>query len=94
MFTLEPTVTYGLIFQTVSFAILFTVFLQNMKSQLGLIRNDINYLQQTQKSLTEAFTQLGTVLTKVAVQDTRINMIEKRMDELAHGEGIIGRHKG
>jgi hypothetical protein len=39
--------------------------------------------------LTEAFRQLGKVLTQVAIQDNRINNMEKRLDELAHGKGIV-----
>lgn len=87
--TFEPTVTAGLIVQTVVLGITFTVFLQGMKSQLSLIKNDVRYLQEAQKSLAEAFTQLGRVLTSVAVQDNRINMIEKRLDELSHGKGMV-----
>lgn len=85
----EPTITYGLIFQTIALGITFTIFLQNMKAQLGLIRNDITHLQNAQESLVEAFSQLGKILTQVAVQDTRISMIEKRIDELAHGRGLV-----
>jgi hypothetical protein len=87
--TFEPTVTFGLVVQTVVLGITLTVFLQGLKSQLSLIKNDIRYLQDAQKSLAEAFTQLGRVLTSVAVQDNRINMLEKRIDELSHGKGLI-----
>lgn len=62
-----------------------------LKGTISVIRNDIGHLQETQKTMTEAFQQLGKILTQVAVQDTRISMIEKRIDELAHGEGLVGR---
>lgn len=63
-----------------------------LKGTIGVIRNDISHLQESQRTMTEAFQQLGKILTQVAVQDTRISMIEKKIDELAHGEGLVG-HK-
>lgn len=64
-------------------------FIWNMKGDLNIVKNDIRYLQKSQGALTEAFSQLGKILTAVAVQDTRINMIEKKLDELAHGHGYV-----
>lgn len=87
--TFEPTITAGLIVQTIVLGITFTIFLQNMKNQLALIKSDVSYLQKSQENLAEAFTQLGKILTQVAVQDNRINMVEKKIDELSHGKGIV-----
>lgn len=66
--------------------------LYSMKGDITIVKHDIHYLQESHKALTEAFTQLGRVLTQVAVQDQRINMLEKRVDELAHGDGIVTKH--
>jgi hypothetical protein len=63
--------------------------LYNMKGDITIVKHDLRYLQESQKALTEAFTQLGRVLTQVAVQDNRINMLEKRLDELSHGHGFV-----
>lgn len=60
-----------------------------MKNDINIVKSDVNYLQQSHKALTEAFGQLGKILTSVAVQDTRINMIDKKLDELAHGKGYV-----
>jgi len=65
----------------------------NMKGDIVIVKHDIHYLQQSHKALTEAFTQLGKVLTQVAVQDQRVNMIEKRLDEMAHGHGFVTSEK-
>lgn len=62
-----------------------------IQGQISLLRKDLTYIQKSQESLNEAFKQLGNILTQVAVQDTRLSMIEKRVDELAHGEGLIGK---
>lgn len=87
--TFEPTITFGLIIQTVILGTTIYTFLYNMKNQLSLMKNDIEHLEDAQKALAEAFKQLGRILTSVAVQDNRINMIEKRLDELAHGKGLV-----
>lgn len=83
---------------TISIGNLITVFmvagstialLYSMKGDISIVKHDIHYLQESHKSLTEAFAQLGKVLTQVAVQDQRINMLEKRIDEIAHGDGLV-----
>lgn len=85
----EPTITFGLIIQTAILGTTIYTFLYNMKNQLLLMKNDIEHLEDAQKALAEAFKQLGTILTSVAVQDNRLTMIEKRIDELAHGKGLV-----
>ncbi len=67
--------------------------LYNMKGDITIVKHDIHYLQESHKALTEAFTQLGKVLTQVAVQDNRINMVEQKLNELSHGHGFIGKTK-
>lgn len=62
-------------------------FIYSMKSEILSIRADLSNLKDAQKTLNEAFTQLGRILTQVAVQDSRLNMFEKRLDELVHGQG-------
>lgn len=61
----------------------------NMRGDIRIVKHDVHYLQQSHKALTEAFSQLGKVLTQVAVQDSRLNMIDKKLDELAHGHGYV-----
>lgn len=60
-----------------------------IKYDIASLRTDINHIKETQKSLAEAFTQLGNILTKVAVQDARVQMLEKKVDELAHNKGFV-----
>ena len=64
-------------------------FIWSMRGELGIVRRDIQYLQDSHKALTEAFNQLGKILTQVAVQDQRINTLEIRVNELAHGKGYV-----
>lgn len=60
-----------------------------LKNQIATLRQDIDHIKDNQRDLSESFKQLGSILTKVAVQDTRLNMIEKKLDELSHGQGFI-----
>lgn len=69
------------------------LFIYTIKNEISLVQSDIRHLEDGQRSLTEAFSQLGKILTQVAVQDNRINMIEKRFDELSHGRGFIRKER-
>lgn len=60
-----------------------------LRNDIISLRTDINHIKENQKSLSEAFTQLGNILTKVAVQDARLQMMEKKLDELSHGQGFV-----
>lgn len=60
-----------------------------IQNNINGLRNDITHIKENQRSLAEAFTQLGNILTKVAVQDARLQMIEKKLDELAHNKGFV-----
>lgn len=60
-----------------------------LRNEIASLRTDIEYIKTNQKMLQEAFVQLNGILTKVAVQDARLNMIEKKIDELSHGKGYI-----
>lgn len=64
-------------------------FFFGIRNEIMHLRTDIDHIKENQKSLAEAFTQLGNILTKVAVQDTRIQMMEKKIDELSHGQGFV-----
>ena len=68
-------------------------FVYSMKSEILTIKTDLSNLKDAQKTLNEAFTQLGRILTQVAVQDSRLNMFEKRLDELIHDQGYVRPNK-
>jgi hypothetical protein len=91
MFSIEYSVSLGNIITIFSVVGSVMALLYNMKGDISIVKHDIHYLQESHKALTEAFTQLGRVLTQVAVQDQRINMLEKRVDEIAHGDGLVNK---
>lgn len=64
-------------------------FYYAIRNDISSLKVSIEHIKENQKSLQEAFSQLGSILTKVAVQDTRLSMIEKKLDELSHGQGYV-----
>lgn len=60
-----------------------------LRNEIQGLKIDVNHIKDNQKALAEAFSQLGSILTKVAVQDVRLQMIEKKLDELSHGQGFV-----
>lgn len=60
-----------------------------IRAEITSLHSDVTQIKEHQKVLLESLKQLNTVLTQIAVQDARINMIEKDIDELRHGQGFI-----
>lgn len=90
---IDYSVSLGNILTIISVVGAVMTFIWTMRGDINIVKNDIRYLQESQKALTEAFSQLGKILTSVAVQDARISMIEKKMDEFAHGHGYVDSRK-
>lgn len=90
---IEYSVSLGNILTMLTVVGAVMTFIWTMRGDINIVKNDIKYLQESQKALTEAFSQLGKILTSVAVQDARITMIEKKLDELAHGHGYVDSRK-
>lgn len=86
---LDYTISVGSILQTVVIAAAAVAAFYSMRSDINVLKHDMKNLQENQKTLTEAFRQLGQVLTSIAVQDNRLIMLEKHLDELKHGKGLI-----
>ncbi len=64
----------------------FVVYIRN---ELTMLRADVTQIKDHQRLLMDAIKQLNTILTQIAVQEARLNMIEKDIDELRHGHGWI-----
>jgi hypothetical protein len=86
---LEYTITIGSILQTVVYTAAAVAFFYAMRTDINILKHDMRNLQDNQKAMTEAFSQMGRVLTSIAVQDNRIIMLEKYIDELRHGKGLV-----
>ena len=60
-----------------------------LRADVRVMRHDMGNLKERQDSLNEAFKQLGTILTQVALQDQRLVQMESRITELSHGDGYV-----
>lgn len=87
------TISIGNILQISAFAGSVIWMFLTMRADLRLLRSDLEHIEKRQNSLNEAFTQLGVILTQVAVQDNRLHMLEKNLDELRHGQGFVSQYK-
>lgn len=91
---MDWSVNLGNILQIVVMAATVMWVFVGMRSEVRILRHDVRHIEDKLEHLSEAFSQLGTVLTQVAVQDTRLSMIEKNVDELRHGRGFVEDAKG
>lgn len=85
----EWTVNVGNLIQIGAFIVMGILFFAQIRSDISVIRYQIDNLQKEQSILNQAFKQLGDILTKVAVQDERMIALYKDIDELKHGQGYI-----
>jgi K+/H+ antiporter YhaU regulatory subunit KhtT len=91
---LEYSITVGSLIQTAVAVAGFMGFFYSIRGDVKVLQHDMKSMQDSLRAMTEAFSQLGRILTQVAVQDTRINMIEKKIDELSHGQGYVKKRDG
>ncbi len=89
MFTVDWTLNIANIFNLLIFILGGCWAIISMKEDLRIVKYDIINLRESVKVLNEAFRQMGDILTKVAVQDNRLTMMDKYIDELRHGRGFI-----
>ena len=61
----------------------------SMRADVRVVKHDISNMKQRQDDLGEAFKQLGEILKQVAVQDNRLDRVEKDLDGFRRGEGFI-----
>lgn len=64
-------------------------FIVYIRTELTQLRADVTQIKDHQRLLMDAIKQLNTILTQIAVQEARLAMIEKDIDELRHGHGWV-----
>lgn len=78
---METTAVLQLL-QFVGYAVVATVF-------IVMIKADVKVIKVQMDGITENLKTLNSLLTKVAVQDNRINSIEDDIRDMKHGKGFI-----
>ncbi len=87
--TVDWTINVGTLIQALIFVGSIIALYFAMKSDIRVIRHDMKTLEQRQAVLHEAFTQLGTLLTTVAVQKTELEHVREDIREMKHGRGFV-----
>ena len=68
--------------QLVGFLIATIVVVVSMRHELKELRADVHELKVDVK-------QFAGILTSLAIQNERINLLDRRYEELRHGEGFV-----
>lgn len=87
--TFDATITIGNIAEIISIIGGGFLVLVRMGGDIRVMKADMSNLKTRVTDLNSSFEKLGIILTQVAVQDTRLVNLEKRLDELAHGRGFV-----
>lgn len=86
---LQPFLTTDNIIRFVAIVGGAITFLGYFHNTLITLKSDVSQIKEQQKILMESLRQLNTILTEIAVQNVRLNMIEKDIDDLRHKRGFI-----
>jgi hypothetical protein len=85
---MEMTVIYQ-IGQLIGMVILATIFVVMIKSDVKILKVQMDGMNDNLKLLNSSFTKLSEVLSKSEVQENRISRAEEDIRELRHGRGFV-----
>lgn len=94
MFTFDATIKLGDVMTVLGIVGGGFTFLFAMKGEIKLLTREIALQSKTLEVHSERIGKVEAVLVKQAQQDTRIQMVEKHVDELRHGEGFVRGSRG
>jgi hypothetical protein len=86
---IDWTISLGNLLQIGAFVVVGIGAFFAVRSDIRVLRHDVQKIDLRQDGLQTTLTNMSTVLTTVAVQDTRLTMAEKTIDELRHGQGFV-----
>lgn len=85
----EWTINIGHVITLLSIVVGAVVAFTSIQWRIKYLDESMDNIRQRMDTMNEAFAALSKTLNQVAVQDSRIQMLEKMVDELRHGEGFI-----
>lgn len=82
--TFEPVIKLGDV-------LTFLVIAASVIGFIWALRGDIRMLSRDVRVQGRKIDELGIIVTKQAVQDQRLNDLDRRIEELRHGRGFVQR---
>lgn len=90
MLAIDYSVSVGNLITIVCMAGTAVVFFERMKGDILTLKKDFDSITANVSALAGSVKGFSTVLTTIALQGSRLETMDKAIDELRHGEGLIG----
>lgn len=89
MVTVDWTISVGNILTVLVLSLGALSAFYRIQGDLRVLRHDFRNLETTQVGIGESLDVLGKALTQIAVQQTRLDIIERDLADLKRGEGFV-----
>jgi hypothetical protein len=90
----EWSIRLGDVIQLVAFIAAVLAAFYKLEGDVRVLKHDFASMKASVELLSAAMKSFGDVLSKIAVQENRLDQHEKLIDELRHGEGLVtDRHR-
>lgn len=86
---IDYTISVGNLLQVAAFAMMAIGAFFAVRSDIKILRHDVKLIESKQSILGNAFENIGHVMRDIALQNQRMGYLEKMVDELRHGRGIV-----
>ena len=60
-----------------------------LQGDLRVLRHEFRNMEAVQLNLQENLTSLTTIMTQIAVQQTRLDMLQTDIEDMKHGRGFV-----
>lgn len=87
--TFDATINLGHILTFLGFALCGLGFIWALKTDVRLMSGQFKDLGERLKGLEQKWDKVADAITAVAVQESRLNAMDRRIDDLQHGRGFI-----
>jgi hypothetical protein len=86
---IDYTISIGNLVQVGAFAVMAIGAFFAVRGDIKVLRHDIKSIEHRQTILGTAFEAMGHIMRDIAVQNQRMGYMEKMIDELRHGKGLV-----
>jgi len=86
---IEWSISIGNLLQIAAFLIAGVGAFFALRTDIKVLKHDMEKIQRDQVMIGEAMKQMTNVLTTLAVQQVRLDRAEMTIDEMRHGQGFV-----